>query len=334
MLRTPTRPRSRPHRYGAFTLIELLVVISIIALLISILLPVLGNAREAARQSVCLGHLRGAGQGLAVYYTTHKGWLPGPGTSGSQLTVDGNYSSLIPGSDKPTQNFDWVSPTLGGDLGLPTDAAERVAALFNEEFRCPANQETYSSMAFGDLTPPAASLPLSVSSYSTPSQFHVLWRPFPGGNPPDIYARSFVAAAVEGPVGYEPKIDRVGQASLKVSAMDGARYVDKNTGVITFNTSAKQIDGGNFGTWGPAMFKVINNGNPYKRDNAAQEQFSRRFAYRHNGETMNASYFDGHGAAMDVKESHRVTPFFPSGSVVNSTANLDDDSVAAGDIIN
>jgi len=70
----PHRPL---RRAVGFTLIELLVAISIIALLIGILLPVLGSAREAGRSVTCLSNLRQIASAGYMYmddYDEYVGW--------------------------------------------------------------------------------------------------------------------------------------------------------------------------------------------------------------------------------------------------------------------
>ncbi len=66
----------RQTKQPAFTLIELLVVISIIALLVAMLLPALGAARETARTSVCTNNLRQINLAMANYSAASKDWLP------------------------------------------------------------------------------------------------------------------------------------------------------------------------------------------------------------------------------------------------------------------
>ena len=63
-----------------FTLVELLVVISIIALLLSILMPSLQKARESAKRVVCQGHLRQVSLGTQMYTMENHSKFPLMGT--------------------------------------------------------------------------------------------------------------------------------------------------------------------------------------------------------------------------------------------------------------
>lgn len=77
--------RPSRERVSGFTLIELLVVISIVALLMAVLLPVLSRARTAARAVVCQSNLKQWGATLNLYAENHEGRFPTDFAGGSGI---------------------------------------------------------------------------------------------------------------------------------------------------------------------------------------------------------------------------------------------------------
>lgn len=109
--------------HGGFTLIELLVVISIIALLIAILLPVLTKAREVSQQAVCMSNMRQIGLGMFIYMNDHDGeCFPNGPSLGGFYTIPGNRLNL-------TQFHLKIAPLLNEN---------------EEVFTCPAVLQRYN----------------------------------------------------------------------------------------------------------------------------------------------------------------------------------------------
>jgi prepilin-type N-terminal cleavage/methylation domain-containing protein/prepilin-type processing-associated H-X9-DG protein len=108
----------RKNQRHAFTLIELLVVVSIIALLVSILLPALGRARDQAKAVLCMTRLKQIGTAWVVYAAQ-------------------NNDYVLPHRQQATASKNWLAPTWFPQvLGPYTDNSY-------ELWNCPSRDKSY-----------------------------------------------------------------------------------------------------------------------------------------------------------------------------------------------
>ena len=136
-----------------FTLIELLVVVAIIALLIAILLPSLGRAREMANRGTCLANTRGIVQSMNVYGASEQDAYPVVGQANGLNYTPLNATAAVNGAnvEAAITATDYVGTTNRGSVMASVFILASQGSVSTKQFICK------SDPAGGQASPTASS---------------------------------------------------------------------------------------------------------------------------------------------------------------------------------
>jgi prepilin-type N-terminal cleavage/methylation domain-containing protein/prepilin-type processing-associated H-X9-DG protein len=129
----------RSENKNGFTLVELLVVIAIIGILVALLLPAIQAAREAARRTQCLNHLKQISLAAHNYHDSRKSFPLGmdmmPGLNLTRATF---FIRLLPHIEQGNLYDQWnfTSPTTNVTSNTSTSRAATQIPVF----LCPSDQ--------------------------------------------------------------------------------------------------------------------------------------------------------------------------------------------------